>query len=253
MIGAPSTLAWVMLVGFVVAAPLTAAEGVPEGLDSRALWWLAVAGAGNVGGLLLQYAALRAGMVSIVAPVVSTEGAIAAVLAVVAGEALGVGVGVTLAVIVAGVLLASAAPGRDEDGDARRTVLLAGGAALAFGASLYAIARVSEELPLVWTLLPARVIGVAAVALPFVLSGRLRLTRAALPFVVGSGLAEVAGVASYALGARDGIAVSAVLASQFAAIAVLFAYLLFRERPTRLQFAGIAAVAVGVGVLSALS
>jgi drug/metabolite transporter (DMT)-like permease len=252
LIGAPSTLAWVMLVGFVVAAPLTAAEGVPEDLDSRALWWLAVAGAGNVGGLLLEYGALRAGMVSLVAPVVSTEGAIAAVLAVLAGEALGIGVGLTLAVIAAGVVVASAAPGRDDTGDPRRTVLLAGGAALAFGASLYAIARVSEALPIVWTLLPARVIGVVAVALPFLLSGRLRLTRAALPFVVGSGLAEVGGVASFAIGARDGIAVSAVLGSQFAALAVLFACVVFRERPTRMQFAGIAAIAVGVAVVSAL-
>ena len=84
------------------------------------------------------------------------------------------------------------------------------------------------------------------------LTGRLRLTRAALPFVVGSGLAEVAGVASFAAGARDGIAVSAVLASQFAALAVLFAYVIFRERPTRIQFAGIAAIAVGVAVLSAV-
>ena len=127
LIGAPSTLAWVMLVGFVVAAPLTAAEGVPEDLDSRALWWLAVAGAGNVGGLLLEYGALRAGMVSIVAPVVSTEGAIAAVLAVLAGEALGLGVGLTLAVVAAGVVLASAAPSPEDAGDPRRTVLFAGG------------------------------------------------------------------------------------------------------------------------------
>ena len=251
LIGASSVLAWVMLVGFVIAAPLTAAEGVPEELGAPELWWLAVAGAGNVGGLLLEYVALRAGMISIVAPVVSTEGAVAAVLAVIGGEVVGGGTGVLLVLIALGVVLASVAPGGGS-GDPLRTSLLAAGAALSFGGSLYATARVSEALPLVWALIPARLVGVAAVALPLAASGRLRISRAALPFVAASGLCEVAGFASYAVGSRHGIAVSAVLASQFAALAVLFAYVVFRERLTRLQLAGVAAIAVGVAVLSAV-
>jgi drug/metabolite transporter (DMT)-like permease len=68
---------------------------------------------------------------------------------------------------------------------------------------------------------------------------------------VVSGLCEVAGFASYTIGARHGIAISAVLASQFAAFAAVGAFLLFRERLTRLQILGIAAIAVGVAVLSA--
>lgn len=81
---------------------------------------------------------------------------------------------------------------------------------------------------------------------------RLRLTRAALPLVITAGLCEVGGFASYAVGARHGIAISAVLASQFAALAALAAYLLFRERITRLQLAGVVTIALGVAVLTAL-
>jgi drug/metabolite transporter (DMT)-like permease len=84
------------------------------------------------------------------------------------------------------------------------------------------------------------------------LTARLTLTRSALPMVLLAGVAEVVGLASFALGARHGIAVSAVLASEFGAVAALAAFVLFRERVVRLQVVGIAAIATGVAVLSAL-
>jgi drug/metabolite transporter (DMT)-like permease len=73
-----------------------------------------------------------------------------------------------------------------------------------------------------------------------------------MPFVVFSGLCEVGGFASYAEGSRHGIAIAAVLASQFATLTALAAFVFFRERLARLQLAGIALVALSVGVLSAL-
>jgi drug/metabolite transporter (DMT)-like permease len=190
-------------------------------------------------------------MVSIVGPISSTEGAIAALLAVAAGESIGGGVGATLCVIAVGVALASVVP-EEHSGDPRLAVTLAGIAAVCFGLSLYATARVSDELPLLWAVLPARVVGVAAVTLPLAAARRLVLTRAAVPLVVASGLCEVGGFASYALGSRHGIAVAAVLASQFAAVAAVAAYVLFHERLTRLQLSGVVAIAVGVATLTAL-
>ncbi len=251
LIGPPSVLAWVMLTGFVVTAPFAVVEGVPSDLGERELWWLAVAGIGNVAGLLLEYAALRVGKVSIVMPIVSTEGAMAAVLAIAAGETVGLGAGAMLTVVAIGVVLASIGPGGGS-GDPLQATLLAAGAAFCFGGSLYATGRISEELPLVWALVPARVVGVVAVALPLLAARRLRITRAAFPLVVASGILEVLGVASFALGARHGLAVSAVLASQFAALSALGAYVLFRERLTRVQLAGVAAIVFGVAFLTAL-
>src|SRR2546430_9428031 len=95
--------------------------------------------------------------------------------------------------------------------------------------------------------------GVLSAAIPFAAGSRLRLTGRALPLVVASGLAEVVGFASFAFGARHGIAVSAVLASQFAAVAAVGAYLLFGERLGRLQLIGVAMILAGVAVLTGLT
>lgn len=261
MIGPTQLLAWVMLIGLAIVAPLVALEGVPDKLDAESGTWLAVAGIGNVVGLLLAYAALRLGKVGVVAPVVATQGAVAALLALVAGESIGAGTGFALAVIAVGVVLAGrttgggdpAQPGDEaHPGRERRALSFALGAAFAIGWSLYATARASIDLPVVWALLPSRVIGVVAVTVPLALRSGLRMTRAALPLVAVAGVCEVLGFALFALGARHGIAVSAVLASQFAAVAAVAAYFLFGERLARAQLAGVALIVVGVGVLSAL-
>lgn len=248
-----SVLAWVMLTGLVITLPWAALQAVPH-LSSESVAWLLVSGAGNCAGLLLVYSALRIGKVGVIAPIVSTEGAIAAIIAIAAGETLAAGTLVALAVVATGTILAggtgeSAAVGSTRG---RKAALLAGAAAVSFGASLYATGQVGNELPLVWAILPPRVFGVLVIAIPLAVSRRMTLTRTAAPFVVGSGLAEVVGVSSFALGARHGIAVSAVLASQFGAVAAIAAYLLFHERLGRPQAAGVAVIAAGVAVLTAL-
>jgi drug/metabolite transporter (DMT)-like permease len=254
MIGPSSVLAWVMIVGFVVVVPLVLAQGVPDGLDGRNVAWLAVAGFGNVLGLFLAYSGLRIGKVGLVAPIVSTEGAITALLSVAAGEHLAPSAGAMLGVIAVGIVLAATTRGEEETTahEDRIAVAYAIGAAFAFGASLYATARVSADLPIVWALLPARLVGVAVFAVPLAVTRRLRLTRRALPLVVISGLCEIGGFALFAIGSRHGVAVSAVLASQFAAIAAVIAYFLFRERLLRIQIAGVAAIVIGVAVLAVL-
>jgi drug/metabolite transporter (DMT)-like permease len=244
-------VAWQMTLSFAIVAPLVAIDGVPAGLDGEQVSWFAIAGVASVVGLLLVFAAFGIGKVSIVAPITSTEGAIAAVLALLAGEAIGVPSGVTLAVIACGVVVASISPEKGSADDPL-AALLAMGAALCFGAALYATGRLGDTLPLAWVIMPVRVVGVAAVALPLALTRRLRFSRAALPYVIGASLGEVVGLASYAIGAREGIAISAVLASQFAGLVAVGGYFLFGERITRLQVAGVIVIGVGVAVLTAL-
>ena len=254
MISAPSVLAWVLFTGLCIVLPWAALEGIPDGLDASSGTWLLIAGAGNVLGLLCAYSALRIGKVALIAPIVSTEGAIAAVLAVLTGEHVAEGAGVALVAIAFGIALA-AVPGEEKSvstaaGAAWRVPTLAIAAATAFGMSIYATGRASAELPIAWAVLPPRVIGVLVVFLPLAVTARLRLTRRAVPFVVVSGIAEVVGFASYAVGSRDSVAVAAVLASQFAAIAGVAAYVLFRERLGRLQLAGVLTIVAGVAVLT---
>jgi drug/metabolite transporter (DMT)-like permease len=238
----------------VVVGPVALAGGRPDELDRGALVWLAIAGLGNVGGLLMVYSGLRIGKVGVVAPIASSEGAVAAIVAVAAGEHLGAWTAVALVAIAAGIVLAARPPvEREEAGrDDPRAAWFALGAAIAFGASLYATGRASLDLPIAWAVLPPRLLGVVLVTVPLAVAGGLRLTRRAAPLVVASGLAEVAGFVSYAIGARHGIAVAAVLASQFAALAAIGAALLFKERLTRAGVVGVAVIAVGVAVVSAL-
>lgn len=254
MIGPKSVLAWVMLFGLVVNLGMVAVVGGPGHVDGGVVAWMAAAGGGNVVGLLLAYSALGHGKVGLVAPILSTEGAIAAVIAVTQGETLGATSAVLLVIIVSGVVLAGLAPETAPVEGERKVyaVLLASAAAVAFGVSLYATGHLSSRLPLPWVLLPPRVIGVLAVTIPLAAARRLRLTRRALPLVITAGLTEVLGFSSYTWGARQGIAVAAVLVSQFAAISGIAAYLLFRERLTRLQIGGVSVIIVGVTVLSAV-
>ncbi len=245
-----------MLVGLLVTGPIAAAEGVPAHLHGSAWLWLGLSGASNIVGLQLSYMAYRTGQVSLVVPIVSTEGAVAALISVLAGEAIGLGTGIALALAAAGVCFASV-PAQGTSGAVgsphARTVALALVAAIVFGLGLYSTGRAAAVLPSAWVVLAARVVGSVALALPLLLRGGLRLTRRALPLVVVSGIAEVVGFFSYTLGTRHGIAVAAVLGSQFAAIAVAVAYFFFSERLTRLQLFGIITILVGVSLLSALS
>lgn len=255
LIGSGSVVGWMMVVGLLALVPFLAAAGAPDRLDGDMVGWFVVSGMGNVVGMLIVYAALRIEKVGIVAPITSTEGAVAALIAVAAGEAIGGGTGLALAMIVAGVVLAGVvrAELEVEHSSGRRGAMLALLSAGCFGIGLYATARIGRDLPLVWAILPARLAGVLFVAVPLALTSRLHLTRRALPLVVASGLAEVVGFASYAFGARYGIAISAVLASQFAAIAALGGYVLFGERLTRLQLVGVVLTLVGVATLTALT
>jgi drug/metabolite transporter (DMT)-like permease len=102
-----------MLVGLVLTLPWALIQGVPE-VDGSATRWLLLAGVGNCVGLLLVYTGVRVGKVGVVAPIVSTEGAIAALIAVAAGEQLAPGTGAALVVIAVGIVLAAAS--RDSSG-----------------------------------------------------------------------------------------------------------------------------------------
>jgi drug/metabolite transporter (DMT)-like permease len=255
MIEPLAVVAWVMLVGLVITAPIAAAEGVPN-FSAESLTWLIVSGGGNVAGLLLAYKALRVGQVALVAPLVSTEGAIAATIALIAGESVDPGIAVALGLVATGVCLSSVPdPATAERSAARHPegVAFAVGAALIFGASLYATGRAGATLPSAWVVLSARVIGTFAVAIPLAVARRLPLPAGVLPLVVAAGVCEVLGFYSFTAAARHQIAVAAVLSSQFATLAAIGAYVLFGERLTRIQLYGVTSVVAGVALVSALS
>jgi len=247
-------LGWVLLIGAAISVPFALWGGVPGELGADHVGWLLVVTLGNTTGLLCAYSSLRFGKVGVVAPITSAQGAAAATIAILAGEQLAAGAGIALGAIVIGVVLSSMARGRDEDGERREglAVSFAIAAAAFFGIGLFAMGRLSEELPVAWVLFPTRLLGVLVLTVPLALLGRLRMTREALPLVVASGVLEVLGLVAYNVGAREGIAVAAVLSSQFAAMAAVAAYVLFRERLARVQVAGVVVIALGVAILTGL-
>jgi drug/metabolite transporter (DMT)-like permease len=253
-IGAASTFAAMAVVGLILCLPLLAASQVPK--SSTQLGWLAIAGAMNAVGLLLEYTGLRLGRVGVVAPIASTEGAIAALIAVLAGESLQPLAVIALVVVAVGVGLVAfpsersdAVPGKF--GGVGAESLFGAGAALTFGMTLYATGHVAA-LPIGWVIVPTRLVGTVAVALPLAVSRRFKLTRTCMPAVVLAGCCETLGFVSYALGARHGLAIAAVLSSLFAALAAVGAQLLLSERISPITRVGIVVTAIGVATVSAV-
>jgi drug/metabolite transporter (DMT)-like permease len=274
LIGSSSTVAWMMLVGLVTATPLALASGPVPPLTPMLAVWLAGSSLGSVSGLLLVYRGLAIGKVGVVTALASTEGAIAAVLAVIAGERLTLPAVVMLCVIAVGIAIVALAAGdaaqaqpkeaaaRREAGGAiaeprsgptpeRQAALFGATAALCFGVTIYSTAQLGLSMPPFMAVLPVRVLGTAVVFLPMALAGRLRMTRRAAPMVVLIGVAEVLGNAAYVVGSRESIAIAAIMASQFAAVAAVAAYFLFSERLSPAQRSGVVAIVVGVAMLAA--
>ena len=250
-IGPWSVAAWTMLVGLVITLPFLLVSGVPSNLGST--WgWMLVAGVGNVLGIVIAAAAFRIGKVGVVAPILATEGAIAAVVAALLGESIAPIVAFLLMVIVVGIVVSAVAPDPAPLEHERPVlmVLLATAGALCFGMALFGAGTISDELPISWVLLPARLVGVVALAVPLLLLRQLNLTRRAAPMVAAMGVLEVAGYVLFAIGAQYQVAVTSVMASQFAPIAAILAYVLFRERLGRLQITGVVILVLAVTALT---
>jgi drug/metabolite transporter (DMT)-like permease len=279
MLGSRVVLAWIMIVGVVVGLPVAIASPPPATIEPSTVGLLLLGGSCYVVGLQLTYAALRIGKVSIVAPIVSTEGAVAAVFSIALGDPIGLAVGLMLVAIAVGVVLSSverdrpavpagdfgvtadaledpvsgAIAARQDRVDTRRAAILSIVAAVVFGVGLVAAGRAAVLVPVAWVALAARLVGIVGVVVPLLMQRRLRLTRAALPLVAIAGTAEVVGSMLSAWGSRESIAIAAVMGSQFAALAAVAAFLLFGERLGRTQVVGVALIVVGVTVLAGVS
>jgi drug/metabolite transporter (DMT)-like permease len=249
-IGSQGALAWVMLIGFVMTLALTPLAGIPHGVSGDAWVWAVAAGIGSAFGLSMMYQALRIGKVGVVAPIASTEGALAAVLSIALGERLTAGVAICLGVIAAGIFVVTL---RGSATDIHlRPSLYAMVAACSFGVGLVGSSKAGTELGALWTILVARVIGVSAVAAPLIVTRSLPRPGRGWWMVTFSAVAELIGFAAFIGGSQHGVAIPAVLASQFAAVAAATSYVVFGERLGLRQRAGAVVIFAGVAVLSLL-
>lgn len=253
-IGAYATLAWISFFGLVAAIPLLIQARPPTEADLPALTWVVIGGIASSTGLFLLYAAFKKGKVGLISTITATEGAIAAVIAIVLGEPASIPLIVALGVTVAGLMVTTAGEGvsvRDLAAG-RGYVPIAVLAAIAFGVSLYAAGRASNDVPLAWIAVAPRVAGVLAVGVPLLLTGRLRLPRAIAPYVIAAGIAEIVGTSAYAWGASVQIAIAAVIASQLGLFVAIVSHRMGEPIAGR-QWIGVLVAGAGVAVVTMLS
>jgi drug/metabolite transporter (DMT)-like permease len=252
-LGAGGSLLWMMALGFLLVSPALAFVEVPEAPTST--WvYAALSGVGYVVGTAFWFLAVRRGRISVLTPIVSTDGAVAAVIAIAAfGETVSRGVGLALVVIVAGIVVTSLHSSHVQDGRSSTAAIpFAIGAALGYGFSFVAAGQ-AVDLGTVWAIWMSRLAAVALVVpAAFALRFAVLPRRSSLLLPLAVALTDIAGFAAFLRGSSSSVAVTSVLASQYAVVAVLGGILVYRERLSPLQVGGIALTLAGVGALAFL-
>ncbi len=105
-------------------------------------------------------------------------------------------------------------------------------------------------MPIPWVLLPARLAGVLIILIPLLVMRKLRITRSTVPLVVAMAFTEILGFVCFAIGAQYEVAITSILSSQFAPIAAVAAYFLFKEKLGRFQIVGVVVLVLGVTALT---
>ena len=191
---------------------------------------------------------MRLGAVGIVTMLVATDGAIAATTSALLGEEVGLPVAAALAIVVAGVLLATR-PG--EHARVTRAAVLLGLLGAVSFATVFVAGGRATGLELPWVLLVTRSVA-TVLLLPIALQQRSGMPRGAFRDVILMAATDTAGYAFYLAGATRSVAIAAVIGAQYALVTVIISTVAFHERLTRIQIAGVALTLTGVATVAAL-
>ncbi len=230
----------------IAATALLLGEGEPP---VAAIAWAVSAGASGAVGLAALYRGLAIGRMAVVAPVSAVLSAAIPVAWGMAQE--GFPPAATLAgfaLALAGIWLVARS---GETGEGSAGLALAILAGCGFGGFLVLMHRAAEGGTF-WPLAAARATSVA-LALGVALARRRpwRPAAAAVPLVLLSGVFDAGGNAFFVLAAQSGrLDVASVLSSLYPASTVLLAALVLRERVTRPQGVGIAAVLAAIALIA---
>ena len=227
-----------------LGGPVTAAD----------LGWAAGAGLLGATGLVVFFRALSGGVMSVIAPVTAVTAAAVPVLAgLLGGNRIGpwAGAGILLALVA--VVLVSAEGGLAQLRAARPASLTAPLiAGTAFGFFFVLLDRTSSESGLT-PLIAARLASVLLVVV-VALTGQqsLRVTRAALPLVLVSGVGDMTANALFLLATQqDGpLAITGGLASLYPVSTVVLAQAVLRERLVPAQLVGLVAALIAVVLIT---
>jgi drug/metabolite transporter (DMT)-like permease len=245
-----------LAIGTLAVLPIVAATGAPH-LTARGIGLATAAAAVTVPAYLTAFAAFQTCPVSVVTPILSCEGAAAAVIAVIFGEQLHLALAFSLIVAVIGVVLVGISGGEHQRAH-RRGVAFVCLAALIWGVVLALGVPVARELGVWWGFLLVRIL-----ALVFALVLALGTRRGAAlgpalrrePWRIAAwGLADAGAYLCFYLAAHRGpLAVASVLAAQFALFGALSGVIFLGERLRAHQWLGIAIVLVAVSAIATIA
>lgn len=252
-VGALPTLLYVQLAGILSSALVLIVRQDAVPTDPNVWTLAAVVNLLNVAGTLCLYRALAVGTVAIVSPLAASFAVVTALLALLGGERPAPLTLIGVVVVVVGVIVVSRAPGHGGEPASLVGVPAALGAALCYGCFFYLLVPITEAMGIAWPVLIGRVLtaGIAAIALLAWRQSPPPLT----PRLAGTALLatslDTLGFLSFNSGITTAyVSVVTALASIFSAVTVLLAWVLLRERLARSQWAGVAAVLVGVLLVS---
>lgn len=245
---------WAEASGLLLVVPVAAATG-SFGAGTGYLGWALVGGVIGVGSLVVFFVALAAGTMGVVAPLVAVSVVVPIAVGIAQGDSPSAVQLAGLAVAASGVVLASGPDLRGSHPGAgsrrARPVVLALCAAAGFGVALVCIAKGSGHN--VWmTLVIMRAVSVVTVAaMLYARRASLRLPRAGVPIVAGSGAFDASANVLYGVASTMGlISVVAVLSSLYPAVTVLLARGIHGERLRRVQAVGVVVVLAGVAFIA---
>jgi drug/metabolite transporter (DMT)-like permease len=202
------------------------------------------------------YRALELGPIAIVSPIVSANGAVVVVLALlILSESLSAVQAVGCVLVLGSIILAALEPRAViEEAGAGSGVRLAIVASLAFGGYLFGMAVLSDDLGWLVPILVTRAVTVAALA-TVELAGRVRpvgrVDGRAVLACLSAGLLDASGYLAFNRGAEIGeVALTGAAASAYPVIPIVWGLVALRERVARHQLVGVAGVLTGMVVLS---
>ena len=232
---------------------LIAALAMREPVPGAGSWaWGAAASAVGTFGLLFLYRALAGGQMSIAAPV---SALLAAVVPVVVGAVTeGLPAPLTLLgffLALASIWIISQSGERVDPHLTLHNLQLPFIAGLFFGFYFVMIHQATRE-SFLWPLVSARAAGtVIMMMVALALRGPMLPERSVWPLVILGGVLDVSGNLFYVLAGRTGrLDVAAVLGSLYPASTVLLAWLLLKEKISRLQVGGIALALAAIALLT---
>lgn len=267
-LGTFRTMLYMQICGFclvtLVMRPLGGWGHLFDGSGWQPWAWGVLAGALNTASTLALYRSFEIGKLSIVAPISASYPVLTMVLSAFTGERLTPVRAIGLLLTIAGVILvargeqveqaANPVDGETRPGKKRPGVGWAMFSAVCFGIMFWLLGlRVVPALgsaPSVWIIRLTSALGTAAVML--VLGQSMTApSRKDVSWIIGVGLLDTSAYIFNNFGmAQEQTSVVSVLASLYGAVTVGLAALFLRERVSRMQLVGIAAIFVGVMLIS---